>query len=253
MRFDWSCVLPVVLSLAVVTASASAQPIADRVLFVGNSFTYYNDSLHNHIGNLLKAAGLFRPEQTRLRALTLSGGRLQEQIAGIKAITTRDQRWQLVVLQGHSSAFSNSRNARNMRTAARTIAQHVRSQGSLPALFMTWGYKNEPEMIQALQKGYTQLGEEINAVVLPVGLAFERVRRQHPEIELFSLDIEGFRTDAQGQLQPHYKQSVKHPNAAGTYLSACVVFAVLTNQSPLGLAYDAGLGHSHAKILQQAA
>ena len=63
---------------------------------------------------------------------------------------------------------------------------------------------------------YTELGKKINAEVIPVGLAWQMARSLRPDLKIF--DDDG-----------------SHPSALGTYLSACVFFAVLTDQSPIGL------------------
>ena len=44
-----------------------------------------------------------------------------------------------------------------------------------------------------------------------------------------------------------------HPTVAGTYLAACVFYASIFHESPVGLAYDAGLAKELAASLQQGA
>src|SRR5437868_1864878 len=53
----------VIALCAVVTANAQIEPkvvklnsVPKNVLFVGNSYFYYNNSLHNHVLNLLRSA-----------------------------------------------------------------------------------------------------------------------------------------------------------------------------------------------------
>jgi hypothetical protein len=50
-----------------------------------------------------------------------------------------------------------------------------------------------------------------------------------------------------------YKKDIKHPSIAGTYLAACMFYAAFYQQSPVGLAYTAGLTPEQATILQQVA
>ena len=70
----------------------------------------------------------------------------------------------------------------------------------------------------------------------PVGPAFEKARKTHPEINL-------------------YYQDGVHPSISGTYLAACVFFATLYNQSPVGgaLPIDTDMSPGDAKALQQVA
>ena len=99
---------------------------------------------------------------------------------------------------------------------------------------MTWAYTGQPEMTAQLDKAYTDIGQELNAQVVPVGLAFAKVTRERQDIAL--------RTD-----------DARHPSLAGTYLAACTFFAALHGQSPEGLDYDAGLDAGTALYLQRVA
>ncbi|MYI01914.1 MAG: hypothetical protein F4122_05175, partial [Gammaproteobacteria bacterium] len=62
MRIEMKPVLSAVAAFLVLSAGdAIAQPLKtelentapERVLFVGNSYFYYNDSLHNHVSRML--------------------------------------------------------------------------------------------------------------------------------------------------------------------------------------------------------
>jgi hypothetical protein len=70
--------------------------------------------------------------------------------------------------------------------------------------------------------------------VAPVGLAFAEAIGTIPGVDLFAPD--GF-----------------HPSRQGTYLAACVFYAVLRGASPVGNAYTAGIDKELAQELQQTA
>ena len=107
------------------------------------------------------------------------------------------------------------------------FAPAVNAQGDL-------AYTGNPEMTAALDEAYTSIGTELDAQVVPVGLAFARVTEERPDIPLRTRDA-------------------RHPSLAGTYLAACTFFAALYGRSPEGLAYDAGLGEDRAGYLQRVA
>jgi TolB-like protein len=44
-----------------------------------------------------------------------------------------------------------------------------------------------------------------------------------------------------------------HPSTAGTYLAACVFYAIVFRQSPAGLGFDDGLSSDITNTLQRAA
>jgi hypothetical protein len=207
--------------------------LPDKVLFVGNSFTYYNNGLHKHFRELTSASGLFTAENSRARIMTISGGQLPEHAGGFENVVSADD-WDVVVLQGHSLGPISEDTAEPFRQAARKFAGIARGQGTRPVFFMTWAYTGKPEMTAQIDKAYTDIGSELEAEVVPVGFAFATVTAERPDI---SVRIE----------------DARHPSLAGTYLAACTFFAALYQRSPEGLDYDAGLGEETAAYLQQVA
>lgn len=231
------CSLVLVLLLPCIGACADAAPageteaLPENVLFVGNSFTYYNNSLHNHYRQLLRAANPDGELTGYARIMTISGGQLPEH-AGLPAMLS-STRWDVVVLQGHSLGPISEDTAGPFREAARRFAAQIREAGARPVFFMTWAYTGEPGMTAELDVAYSAIGRELAAEVVPVGLAFATVTEQRPDIALRVADA-------------------RHPTVAGTYLAACTFFAALRG-NPEGLAYDAGLGQETAAYLQRVA
>jgi hypothetical protein len=106
--------------------------------------------------------------------------------------------------------------------------------GVRPVLFMSWAYKDKPEMTGSLAEQYTLAGNANDALVIPAGLAFAKAAAKRPDIELYEADK-------------------RHPSLAGTYLAACTVYATLYRKSPVGLSYAAGLNPELVSLLQTAA
>jgi hypothetical protein len=250
-------VLVMVLSTACTAAGENRKPDdaasdkAQKLLFVGNSFTYYNNSLHHHVRNLLIAAGKFEPGNTSLRAMTISGSGLAEHLPGVTAMVNRSD-WDLVIMHGYSNGPVGLESAVKFEQAAREISAVVRKAGAEPAFLMTWAYKDNPEMGPKLGMAYSAIGEELGAHVVPVGLAFDRANRELTDIELYSPDIQGFSGSGE-ELVITYQDVIKHPSRAGTYLAACVVYASLFGASPEGLVYGADLPQNDVRRLQRLA
>ena len=216
--------------------AASACAVADapeNVLFVGNSFTYYNNGLQNHYRALVRSASPDNKATGKARIMTISGGRLPEHAGGLPGILASEE-WDVVVLQGHSLGPINEETSAPFRGAARDFATQISDSGARPVFFMTWAYTSRPEMTATLDAAFTSIGNELNAQVVPVGLAFAAVRKERDDIKLISSDD-------------------KHPRKAGTYLAACTFYAALQGKSPEGLDYDAGLDKEVAGYLQSAA
>ena len=117
---------------------------------------------------------------------------------------------------------------------ARKGSEAARRHGAKPVFFMSWAYADRPEMTAQLAEAYTTAGNENNALVIPAGLAFARAVGKQPELNLYAPDK-------------------RHPSLAGTYLAACTVFAVLTERSPVGNSYLAGIDAPTAQFLQTVA
>ncbi|MGI9272494.1 MAG: DUF4886 domain-containing protein [Woeseiaceae bacterium] len=200
-----------------------------QVLFVGNSFTYYNNSVHKHyraLRNENNADGT-------ARMLAISGGSLAEHEGGLRRMLEAGQ-WDTVVLQGYSNGPITPGKAEQFREAARDYAAIIRHNGAEPVFFMTWAYTSLPQMTAELDEAYTAIGVELDAKVVPVGLAFARALSLRPDLDLVTNDD-------------------KHPTMAGTYLASCTFYAALHGESPEGLQYSAGLAEKDAAFLQQVA
>ncbi len=215
-----------------------------RVLFVGNSFSYYNDGLHKHYGNLLRAAELRDKGNSRLRLLTYSGSGLWEHAAGLTSALSNEP-WQVVVMHDYSNGPMAE--PERFQSSTSELARIIRENGAKPVLLMTWAYGGEEKMTSSLDAAYTEQGNVLKAMVIPAGLAFARAGRE-TTINLFTPDLLRYEND-----KAVYKKTIKHPSLAGTYLTACVVFAAFTGQSPEGLRYDAGLATETATRLQRIA
>ena len=223
--------LIVVLAI-VITPLAIAEDAPQKVLFVGNSFTYYNNSLHNHYRHFRNAENAGE-SYGRVRVMAISGSALAEHTSGLQQRLAADD-WDVVVLQGYSNGPITEGYAEPFRESAREFAADIRADGGEPVFFMTWAYTGKPEMTEQLDDAYTSIGTELDAMVVPVGRAFASALAKRPDLPLVVPDL-------------------KHPTLAGTYLAACSFYAALHGKTPVGGAYTAGLNDEDARFLQQVA
>lgn len=242
------CALP---SIAAIKPEIQPSSTPQRVLFVGNSFSYYNNGIQNRVSNLIKSAGKWQRGQNAYRLKTISGGKLAEHIAGIPPLlqNNKDRQYDMMVLQEYSNGPISKKYRQSFIDSSATLAALARKQGIEPVLFMTWAYKNNADMTQVLADAYTAQGNKLNALVVPVGLAFALATQKYPDIELYIPDINGFSHDGEEE----YANVLKHPSVAGSYLAACMFYASFYQQSPEGLSYIAGLPSADAKHLQHVA
>lgn len=200
-----------------------------QVLFVGNSYFYYNDSLHNHLNRMVaEGEGRDYDDLLPFRSITISGGSLShhpmEHYLTPGAIGY-DAPFDLVILQGHSAAANSESRSERFRDAVIAADALIAESGAKTALYMSHAYGEghnsyDPEMAANLAALYTEVGAEVDALVIPVGLAFAKAYEERPELEL------------------HMEFDHSHPNLAGSYLAAAVSYATLYDASPVGLEYD---------------
>jgi hypothetical protein len=199
-----------------------------RVLFVGNSYFYYNDSLHNHVRRIAAEKGPYGYDEYQYKSATIGGASLSQHPIDSLLEPGRlgiDEAFDLVILQGGSGeALSEDRRAR-FREKAGELSRKIRATGAEVALYMTHAYvephrRYDPDMIDDIERTYVPAGNELGALVIPVGLAFERAYDERPDIEL------------------HKSFDGSHPSLYGTYLAACVVYQSVYGRSVVDLDYD---------------
>jgi hypothetical protein len=198
-----------------------------QILFVGNSYFYYNNSLHNHVVRLARTADPENSKAYQFRSATISGAYLKyhpvESYLKPGAVGY-DKPFDVVILQGHSASQTTPEKHEEFVGKVKEFDKLIKDSGARTALYMTHAYtqkhkKYNPEMVEMNRKGYLDAGNQVGALVIPVGLAFQAAYDKKPGLEL----------------QQEYDGS--HPNEFGTYLAACVVYASLYEQSPVGNTY----------------
>lgn len=216
-----------------------------RILFVGNSYFFYNDSLHNHVKRMVEAAGLAGPDDLTYKSSTIGGAALRDHAIDhlLDPASLRvDAPFEIVIMQGHSSAGLGEKNRKRFRDTALDYAAKVRAAGGEPVFYMTPAYvaphrRARPDMIDDVASLYIETANAADALVIPVGLAFEEAYRRKPDVVL------------------HKQFDGSHPSLLGTYLAAATVYASLYRTSPVGNAYDyfGAVSREDALFLQQVA
>jgi len=200
-----------------------------RVLFIGNSYLYYNDSLHNHVKRM--ASERFSDLANRdfqYKSATIGGARLQHH--NIEWLLTPgkigvDRPFQAVIMQGGSFEPLTADTRKVFIETAKNYAEKVRAVGGKPFLYMTHAYvsphrRAQPGMINLISDTYRHAGQQAKAQVIPVGLAFERSYKERPDFSL------------------HMAFDGTHPNLRGTFLGAYVTLFTLYGESVDALDYD---------------
>jgi len=216
-----------------------------RVLFVGNSYFYYSGSVHFYTRRIALAADPVWAKPFQYKAATIAGSPLAHH--SIESLTEPGklgvkEPWEVVILASESTDALSDEKRANFRRTVIEFNEVIKKRGATTALYMTQAHvkpskRASPEMMRKTEEMYVSIGNEIGALVIPAGLAFEEAYRRRPEIKL------------------HQDYDGSHPTELGVYLAASTVYASLYRKSPVGNTYDyyGKVSKEDAAFLQQVA
>jgi uncharacterized protein DUF4886 len=226
----WRMVVAVaVLLLLTGCASAQTGEPALRILFIGNSYTYYN-AMPDMLAAMAERAG--KSVEVKLEAP--GGFNFQKHWEkGRATAVIREGGWDVVVLQNQSS--EPVRDPERMMRYGKLLVAEVDQAGARKVYYQTWAYRHEGDgMHSGLVRAYGQLAEVTRGEVAPVGEAFRKVRREKPELELYADDG-------------------SHPSKLGSYVAAMVIYGTLFGDGPRGTEGEVKLSeHTRAWLEQMA-
>ena len=203
----------------------------DSVMFVGNSFFYYNNSLHNHLRKIISGDKSVNTINTR--SITINGSSLSwhsvdayldnKNIGSFridsnndnKYIESKDTSIDAVIFMDCSLCSIHPKTKDNFHKYVAKHSETIRARGAEPMLFMSWPYKNKKDMVFELREEFIKAANDNNILLVPAGEAFHALNQTHPEIDLYTPDM-------------------RHPSAEGTYLAAAVVFGTLFKKKTEG-------------------
>ncbi|MDO9255815.1 MAG: hypothetical protein Q7U54_09915 [Bacteroidales bacterium] len=184
-----------------------------KVLFVGNSYTYYNDGVDYHLQQMLKADSSSDSINYVIRKIAVGAYTLEAHYADPLTITKiKSENWNTVVLQEQSTRPIN--NPELFSEYARYLDAEIKKVNAKTVLYMTWPDKDNPSDMDSLAASYQLVGRQLNAMVAPVGKVREYIQKTYPQIELYISDN-------------------KHPTLSGTYTAACVFYFSLLKKNPV--------------------
>jgi hypothetical protein len=218
-------------------------------IYIGNSFFYYNNSLHNHVSQFIRAAD--PAYKFRSTSVTISGsgsdwhdvesyfrpnavGRYTFDTNNNIVFNKIERLFDLAIMMDCSQCPVHPELRQVFFDQMKQHAATVRKHGAKPVFFMSWAYSDVPAMTAQLAEAYTTAANDNDAFVIPAGLAFGKSVEQRPALNLYVADK-------------------RHPSVAGTYLAAATTYGALFRKSPVGLKYTAGLNQETAEFLQTTA
>jgi hypothetical protein len=199
-------IIAITLLLPLSVFSQEEKPI--KVLFVGNSFTYFWN-----MPQLVKAMGESQGVALEIHQSTVGGSNLQQHWNEERGTITRkllkETKWDYVIFGDHSLSTINT--PERFKEYGTKFSELVRSVGAEPIFYLTWAYKSNPLMQPIITKAYLELARKMNAKVIPVGPIWMKARKLRPDLNLYFDD--------------------KHPSSDGSYLIGLIAYKVLTGKS----------------------
>jgi hypothetical protein len=207
-----------------------------RVLFIGNSLTYFNDlpgmvaQLASSMNTTIEVASVARPNFALIDHLDGRSDALE---------TIDGARWDYVVLQQGPSSLPLSRDT--LIIATRLLDRHIKAAGGRSALFVVWPESSRFAFFDDVRDSYRIAAEEVGGLFLPAGEAWRAAWADDPQLLLYGPD--GY-----------------HPSELGTYLAALVVYESVTGEDARSLPGEARLAgrklsvpEHRVRLLQRAA
>ncbi len=200
--------------LALVSACATAAEAGPkRVLFVGNSYSLYND-LPGRFARLAGRGG----QAVETATIARNGASLDEHWNEGRVVAALDEEhWDHVVLQERSSIARGA--ATRFAEVTGRLTTAARKRVASVTLYATPANAGRIQDQAGIDAAYCAVARPLGVRVAPVGHAFALWTRRHPEITL------------------HAEDGV-HPNILGTELAARVFHLVLLGALPIPEAGD---------------
>lgn len=203
--------------------SSTINPM--KILFIGNSYTHYNN-MPELFEKLAKSKKIKIDVEMNARSNHTFKMHCQRPEM---FETIRSQKWDYVVLQGFSRELMYEKEIIDTASLPyfKQILDSVYSNHSCTnvLLYMTWGYKNGfingtdtlnyDDMSNRVKNGYEYLSDLFNLSIVPIGQVWKSFRKNSPEIEI-------------------YQEDGQHPNLLGSYLIASGFYSSIFKSSPIG-------------------
>lgn len=208
---------PSIAALAAVTfvSSGACQHSADpapmapaslRILFIGNSLTYYNN-----LPGTLKGVALTAGDTIQVEMIAKPNYALIDHITNHSGAVEAIQRggWDVVVLQQGPTTQPINRDSLVLWT--RMFDSIIHPTGARTALFMVWPQGASAQGFESVRIAYQDAAQAVGGLFLPAGVAWRLALQRDAGAALYGPD--GF-----------------HPTPLGSYLAAITIYGELTGR-----------------------
>lgn len=200
------------LCLLLINLNSLGQPKKNElsVLFVGNSYIYYQNLPH-----IVSAISDSIPTKLITTKSTIGGARLSEHWHGKRGLKTKELiksgKFDAVVLQEYSMGPIHQPDS--LFKYAKLLCDLIKQNGAKPYFYLVWAREKVPQYQEDLTRVYLKASKINGADVIPVGPGWAMARKIRPNVPLYNADG-------------------SHPSSLGTFLTACIFVKHLTGLLP---------------------
>ena len=214
-----------------------------QVLFIGNSFTYFNDMPYTFLNMAKTVDPESRVESIAYGGYTLSQYCDEETEVGRLVISKIvSYEWDYIVLQEQS--LLPCTNEAEFVNAVKRLSQIVSQIGAKVILYQTWAYADNTDKLESTGMTYSEMALKLKnaydkaaslsgATVAPVGDMFAKINNSDHITRLINAN-DGY-----------------HPSSTGSYLAACVIFRTITGKSTIGLPCPSNVSLYNLSVVQK--
>ncbi len=188
-----------------VTAPVEPDPAGIRVLFIGNSLTYWNE-MPEMLRWMLETSEV---QVGRIEYVAFPDVGLQDHWAsGPARSRIAEGDFDIVVMQQGPSATEGRP---SLLEYSQRFSEEIRASGAVPALYMVWPSSARPFDFDGVSSSYSDAADAIDGLLFPAGEAWRAAWAREASLALYGPD--GF-----------------HPSELGSYLAALVMFEQLAGR-----------------------
>ncbi len=214
-----------------------------QVLFIGNSFTYFNDMPYTFLNMIKTTDPNARVESLAYGGYSLSQYADEDTEVGRLAISKIvSYEWDYIVLQEQSLLPCTDPD--NFVEAVKKLCGIISQGNAKVILYQTWAYEEGSEklastgmtyeeMSDKLKMAYQTAAEATGATVAPVGEVFSQVTKSDHITHLIN------------------RNDNYHPSTSGSYLAACVLFKLITGKTTIGLPSPSNVSLYNMSVVQK--
>ena len=154
-----------------------------KILFIGNSHTYYND-----MPLLVKKRFIREGYDCHVTMLAHPGWFLAQHAEDPEAkFNILHGEYDYVVLQEHAHPFGPEE---KFFEAVHILNGWIKEAESTPVIYLTWARKSEPEAQERMTAAHSRIAQETGALLAHVGDGWWDYMRSRPDLEMFACDGE---------------------------------------------------------------